>query len=59
MRIIDAEKLLKEMKTMDLEYMQQADIIECLTDLISKQPIISREINISNVANFDNRKTIK
>ena len=45
MKIIDGDKLLKEIKEMDLEYMQQADIIDCLEDLINKQPVISKEIN--------------
>lgn len=59
MRIIDADKLLKEIKQMDLEYMQQADILECLESVINKQPTISKEINIKNVATFDNRKAIR
>lgn len=59
MKIIDGDKLLEEIKKMDLEYMQQADIIECLENLINKQPAISKEININKVTNFDNRKVIK
>lgn len=47
MKIIDGDKLLKEIKEMDLEYMQQADVIDCLEDLINKQPVISKEININ------------
>lgn len=43
MKIIDGDKLLKEIKEMDLEYMQQVDIIDCLEDLINKQPGISKE----------------
>ena len=59
MKIIDGDKLLKEIKEMDLEYMQQVDIIDCLEDLINKQPCISKEININKVTNFDNRKVNK
>ena len=59
MKIIDGDKLLKEIKEMDLEYMQQVDIIYCLEDLINKQPGISKEINISKVTNFHNRKVNK
>ena len=59
MKIIDGDKLLKEIKEMDLEYMQQVDIIDCLEDLINKQPGISKEININKVTNFDNRKVNK
>lgn len=59
MRIIDADKLVKELKQLDLEYMQQSDIIECLEDFINKQPTISKEINIKNVTTFDNRKSIR
>lgn len=59
MKIIDGDKLLKEIKEMDLEYMQQVDIIDCLEDLINKQPDISKEININKVTNFDNRKVNK
>lgn len=44
MKIIDGDKLLKEIKEMDLEYMQQVDIIDCLEDLINKQPGISKEM---------------
>ena len=39
--------------------MQQVDIIDCLEDLINKQPGISKEININKVTNFDNRKVNK
>lgn len=59
MKIIDGDKLLKEIKEMDLEYMQQVDIIDCLEDLINKQQCISKEININKVTNFDNRKVNK
>lgn len=44
MRIIDAEKLLKEIKKLDLSYMQQADVLECLEYVINKQPTVSEEI---------------
>ena len=44
MKIIDGDKLLKEIKEMDL---------------INKQPGISKEININKVTNFDNRKVNK
>ena len=34
---IDAKKLLEDIKEMDLEYMSQNDIMECLEDVINKQ----------------------
>lgn len=49
MKIIDADKLVKELKQLDLEYMKQSDIIECLKDLINKQPIISKESLLDNI----------
>ena len=50
------DKLLEEVKKMDLEYMQQADIVESIKDLINKQPIVDKTINIDRINNFDNRK---
>lgn len=47
MKIIDGDKLLKAIKKMDLAYMQQADIIDCLADLINKQVVVSKELNIN------------
>lgn len=58
MKLIDGEKLLKEIKKLDLEYMQQEDIIICLEDLIKRQPVISKEISINKITNFDNRKNV-
>ena len=57
MRIIDADKLLKDIKKMDLEYMQQSDIIECLEEVIGKQPTVSKTVEIKNIGVFDNRKS--
>ena len=56
MRLIDADKLLKDIKKMNLAYMQQADIIECLEDIINRQSVVSKNININQITTFDNRK---
>lgn len=39
-KLIDAYKLMEDIKKMDLEYMQQADIMECLKDTIDRQPAV-------------------
>lgn len=50
MKIINGDKLLKSIKKMDLAYMQQEDIIDCLEDLINKQVVLSKEISINKEA---------
>ena len=56
MKLIDADKLLKDIEKMDLSYMQQGDIIICLEDIINKQNIISKTVEIKNVNVFNNKK---
>ncbi len=37
-KMIDEKKLLEELKRNDLEFMQQSDLMDCLEDIISRQP---------------------
>lgn len=43
MRPIDADALIEELKKNDLEFMQQADLMECLKDIIDRQPTIEAQ----------------
>ncbi|AMN31105.1 hypothetical protein [Clostridium perfringens] len=56
MRIIDADKLLKDLKKQDFSCIKQTDIIKCLEDIINKQPEVEKKIFINKVDSFDNRK---
>lgn len=38
MRPIDADALIEKIKKNDLEFMQQSDLMECLKDIIDRQP---------------------
>ncbi len=49
MRLIDADALFEAMKHNDLEFMQQADLMICLKDIIDRQPTVSKNIEIVNL----------
>ncbi|WP_459583964.1 hypothetical protein [Clostridium sporogenes] len=42
MRVIDADKLFEEIKQNDLEFMQQANLMICLKNIIDRQPTVSK-----------------
>ncbi|WP_205607417.1 hypothetical protein [Clostridium botulinum] len=48
MRFIDADKLFEEIKCNDLEFMQQANLMICLKNIIDRQPTISTTVDIPN-----------
>ena len=59
MKLIDADKLFEDLKKEDLEFMQQADLMICIKDIIDRQTVISKNININRITTFDNRKSNK
>ncbi|ACA57392.1 hypothetical protein N494_18780 (plasmid) [Clostridium botulinum A2B7 92] len=48
MRVIDADKLFQEIKQNDLEFMQQANLMICLKNIIDRQPTISKPVDITD-----------
>lgn len=42
MRLIDADKLFEEIKCNDLEFMQQAEVMTCIKDIIDRQETVSK-----------------
>lgn len=49
MKIIDGENLLKDIKKMDLEFMQQQDVIMCIEDIIDRQPELVLGIDLEKL----------
>ncbi len=45
--MIDEKKLIEELKHNDLEFMQQADLMDCLGDIVNRQPKIDKWIPCS------------
>ncbi|NFI09755.1 hypothetical protein FDF97_15290 [Clostridium botulinum] len=56
MRGIDADKLFEEIKRNDLEFMQQANLMICLKNIIDRQPTISKTIGIPNICDYCERE---
>ncbi|URZ06465.1 hypothetical protein [Clostridium felsineum] len=56
MRLIDADKLVEEIRKNDLEFMQQMDIVDCLKDIIDRQPTVTKTVEIKKIDVFDNGK---
>jgi len=48
MRVIDADKLFEEIKCNDLEFMQQANLMICLKNIIDRQPTIPKPVDITD-----------